>query len=452
MRSIVNRTALAAGLTLAAACADAPTGLDLDADLARNGKNARNGQGGAGTTLIASKTATGFNEVRTEYDWTLEKQLVSIMDEHMIPEPSITETSLAPRTIKWLDYRITATRSGPTVTSGAGVRGEVCVTNSGERPTEGLAIRDVVQRKVEGGWQDYASADVDVSAKPVLAAGESHCYPYEILFTPNGSEYRNTAFVTITNHSGSLGEPSGPGINGGGIKAEFSVPASPTTVTMDEEAFVYDPNPTNVPGSYERGGCAALWPLFFCTAVGEINGWHLSGSATFDYMVDVGNLYACGDSYDLTNTAVLTESGSGDYGPGSERHFQTVSFVIHTPDCAPATGAVQSVRDWRRGSDWPPHQFWGNSFRIQDFPFFDTGETWLEALQGNPGTTYDRLSQEYIATTLNFMSGAPVPRSVQDVRSAVGHYLGSWPEDRAQVSEAQLEQWADVLESYNTGG
>ena len=98
MRSIVHRTALAAGLTLAAACADAPTGLDLDPDLARNEKNGGNGRGGAGTTLTATKTATGFNEHRTEYDWTLEKQLVAILDEHMIPEPSTTETSLAPRT------------------------------------------------------------------------------------------------------------------------------------------------------------------------------------------------------------------------------------------------------------------------------------------------------------------------------------------------------------------
>lgn len=452
MRSIVHRTALAAGLTLAAACADAPTGLDLDPDLARNGKNGGNGRGGAGTTLTATKTATGFNEHRTEYDWTLEKQLVAILDEHMIPEPSTTETSLAPRTIKWLDYRITATRSEPMVTSVAGVRGEVCVRNAGERPTEGLAIRDVVQRKVSGGWVDHASADVDVSARPVLAPGETHCYPYEILFTPNGADYRNTALVTITNHSGSLGVPSGPAFNGGGIKAEFSLPATPTTVTHDAEAFIYDPNPTNVPGSYERGGCAALWPLFFCTAAGNIEGWFLTESATFDYMVDVGNLYACGDTYEMTNTAVLTESGAGDYAPGSDRHFRTVSFDIQTPDCLPATGAVRDVEHWSRDTDWPPHQFWGRTFRIQDFPFFDTGETWLEALQGRPRTTYDRLSQEYIATTLNFMSGAPVPRPVQDVRSAVGHYFGSWPEDRAQVSEAQLAEWADVLESYNTGG
>ena len=452
MRSNVHRTALTAGLALLASCADAPTGLDPAADLARNARDGRNGQGGAGTTLVASKTATGFNESRTEFDWTLEKELVAIMDEHMVPEASIVETSLAPRTIKWLDYRITATRSGPTVTSSAGVRGEVCVTNSGERLTEGLAIRDVVQRKVGGAWVEFVSADVDVSMKPVLAAGETHCYPYEILFSPEAGEYRNTAFVTITNHSGSLGVPSGPAFNGGGIKAGFSVPATPTSVTLDAEAHIWDPNPTNVPGSYERGGCAALWPLFFCTAAGNLDSWRISESATFEYMVDVGNLYACGDTYTLTNTAVLTESGAGDFAPGSEQHFETVSFDIHTPDCAPATAAVRDVRFWSRGTDWPPHQFWGRTFRIQDFPFFDTGETWLEAVKGTPRTTYERLSQEYIATTLNFMSGAPVPRSVQDVRSAVGHYLGSWPEHRALVSEAQLQEWADVLASYNTSG
>ena len=85
MRSIVHRTAIAAGLAFAAACADAPTAPKLGTDLARN---ARGGRNGPGTTLTASKTASGFNEMRTEYDWTLEKELVSIMDEHMVPEPS----------------------------------------------------------------------------------------------------------------------------------------------------------------------------------------------------------------------------------------------------------------------------------------------------------------------------------------------------------------------------
>ena len=449
MRSIVHRTALVAGLAFAAACAEAPTAPELGTDLARNAKGGRNG---AGTTLTAMKTASGFNETRTEYDWTLEKELVSIMDEHMLPEPSTTETTLAPRTIKWLDYRITATRGEPVVTSGSGVRGEVCVTNAGERPTEGLAIRDVVQRKVQGGWQDHVAADVDVSANPVLDPGEKHCYPYEIRFASNGGEYRNTALVTITNHSGSLGVPSGPAYDGGGVKAGFSIPATPRHVTVDADAFVYDPAPTNVPGSYERGGCAALWPLFFCTAAGEIDGWHLSGSATFDYMVDVGNLYACGDTYELTNTAILVESGTGDFGAGNDHHFASDAFDIHTPECAPGTAPVQSVKQWRKGTGWPPHQFWGSDYRIQDFPFFDSGLTWLDALKHKPSTTYERLSQEYIAATLNLASGAPMPESVRDARSAAGDYLGLWPEQRALVSEAQLAQWADVLASYNASG
>ena len=449
MRSTVRRTALAAGLTFFAACADAPTAPDLGADPARG---PRGGTRGPGTTLAATKTAIGFNEKRTEYDWSLEKELVAIMDEGMVPEPSITETSIALHTIKWLDYRITATRSAPMVTTAAGVRGEICVRNGGERATEGLAIRDVVQRKARNGWEDLLSAAVDVSARPVLGAGESHCYPYEILFTPNAGEYRNTAFVTITNHSGSLGVPDGPAFNGGGIKAGFSIASSPREVTLDASAFIYDANPTNVPGSYVSGGCAALWPLFFCTAAGELNGWHVSESTTFEYMVDVGNLYACGDRYTMTNSAVLTESGSGDYAPTGDRRFAGTSFEIDTPDCPPATAAVKDVKFWSRGKSWPPHQFWGSTFRIQDFPFFDTGDSWLEALKSKPKTTYERLSQQYIATTLNFMSRASVPQSVLDVRSAVGHFLAAWPHERALVSEEQLRTWADVLESYNESG
>lgn len=90
------------------------------------------------------------------------------------------------------------------------------MTNGGSVPTQGLSIVDVVQvRTGSGQFQDHASKPVDVSSKPVLAAGETKCYPYEVTFAPvDGAQYRNTARVTITNHSGHLGEPFGPGAGG----------------------------------------------------------------------------------------------------------------------------------------------------------------------------------------------------------------------------------------------
>jgi hypothetical protein len=451
MSSLVNRRALVAGLTLFAACADGPTQPDLALDPARNGKEPKAGGGGAGTTLVASKTANGFHEVRTEYDWSIEKRVISIMDEHMVPEPSTSATSLAPRTIKWIDYEIVATRTQlPTVTV-AGVRGEICVTNAGERPTEGLAIRDVVQRKSGGSWVDAFTGMVDVSARPVLSAGEQHCYPYEFVFAATPGEYRNTAFVTITNHSGHLGTPFGPAFNGGGIKAGFSIGSSPRQVTLDATAHISDPAATNVPGSYQRGGCAALWPLFFCTAMEGLGSWFVDGPTTIEYMVDVGNLYACGDEFELKNTVALTESGSGDFGGAVERRFAHASIHIATPACPPATAPVRSASFWSQGTGWPPHQFWGSSFRLQDFAFFDTGLTWLQQARLTPRTTYERLAREYIATSLNMASGAPVTHAVREAHAAAGQYFSLWPEQRAAVPAASLEQWTSVLAAYNQG-
>ena len=452
MHTRLHHAALAAAITLVAACADGPTQPELAADAARNAKGSKGG-GGAGTTLVASKSAIGYHEVQAEYDWSIRKDVKSIMDEHMHPEPSTTTTRLDPRTIKWLDYVVVVTRSEPTTTTVAGVRGEICVENAGDRPTEGLAIRDVVQRKAGGSWSDVASKAVGVSAKPVLAAGEQHCYPYDVALPPTPGEYRNTAFVTITNHSGHLGEPFGPAYKGGGVKAGFSIPASPTRVTLDERAHLWDPAAGNVPDSYQRGGCAALWPLFFCTTALDGSNWHFTGDSTIEYVIDIGNLYACGDTHELTNTVVLTESGRGDFAPGSDRRVASATIDVTTPDCPPATSPVRTAAYWSAGTGWPPHQFWGNpQFAIQTFPFFDTGATWLGMLRIAPRTVYDELAREYIAATLNLASGAPVPASVREARSEVGRYLASWPEERALVSDAQLRQWRDTLAAYNAGG
>jgi hypothetical protein len=84
-----------------------------------------------------------------------------------------------------------------------GVKGEVCVENKGEFPTQGLSIDDIVQVKKRGRdhFEDLVGTSLDVSEKPTLAPGESHCYPYQITFESlDGAIYRNVAMITITNY------------------------------------------------------------------------------------------------------------------------------------------------------------------------------------------------------------------------------------------------------------
>lgn len=121
-----------------------------------------------------------------------------------------------------------------------GVHGEICVTNGGERATEGLAITDIIQVKMgPGGFENYYSETIDLSEKPILGPQETHCYPYQISFElPDDAKagFRNTANVTITNHSGWL--PGGnhcegpePCPFGPTPKTGFELPEPPTMAT-----------------------------------------------------------------------------------------------------------------------------------------------------------------------------------------------------------------------------
>ena len=134
----------------------------------------------------------------------------------------------------------------------SGVRGQVCVSNTGDYPTENLAITDIVQVKAgSNGFSDYVSTQLDVSSHPSLLPGETYCYPYEIVFLPvEGAKYRNLARVSITNHAGWLpGSRRCPGPDacpfGPEVKANFKLPASPTIVDEDPSAG-FDPSHCNI--------------------------------------------------------------------------------------------------------------------------------------------------------------------------------------------------------------
>ena len=131
-----------------------------------------------------------------------------------------------------------------------GVRGEVCVANGGERPTQGLAILDTVQTKNGAGqFQDYVSEPVDVSVKPVLEPGQEQCYAYEFTFAPlegKKVKYRNTVSVTILNHSGWLlggnhCEGPDPCPFGPNPKADFTLPEE---VSAPVELLSTEPPPS----------------------------------------------------------------------------------------------------------------------------------------------------------------------------------------------------------------
>lgn len=377
-----------------------------------------------GTTLSAWKTAEGYWEL--QYDWTVAKTA------------DLDQLTLAPNTSGTVTFTITATRGQPTDVYG--VRGQICVTNGGSRPTENLTITDVVQYKFDSGpFQDYERAPVDTSAKPILNPGETYCYPYDVQFTPvPGAQYRNVAEVKITNHSGSINEkgqnckpgtPCGPE-----PKASFSLPAMPTEI--DEEATLDDA--LSCPAGFS---CSPSGPW---TMV-------LNDSLTMTLTITVTNVSACASDETrtgtLTNIATLTEADTG------VTHTASAALTL-IADC-PTTpgggmeGCTYTQGYWQRWTDrWPM----GYS---PDDTFYNSDQTWIGVLQTPAGgNAYYILAHQFIAATLNVANGAAAPSEVQSALANAAAYFAVATPDNPEpdgYSRSDLIAWADLLDDFNNG-
>jgi hypothetical protein len=115
------------------------------------------------------------------------------------------------------EYTITVTKDGGV--EEAWVDGQITVYNGGAVATENLAITAVLKNGYGAPNDFLASAPVDVSGNPVLDPGETGVYSYRVNIPVTGGSfpqphaggtYKVTANVTITNHSGHLGEAFGP--------------------------------------------------------------------------------------------------------------------------------------------------------------------------------------------------------------------------------------------------
>lgn len=411
-------------LSLLAACADggtAPTAAPLSSE------------GQSGTTLTAYKTATGYYRVHNTYDWSLSKAA------------GTAEFTLARADSFAVHYTLTAARTLVSSNSTWGATGEVCVTNGGDVATENLAILDVVQTKVGSGqYADYTSSAVDVSGNPVLDPGESHCYGYDVTFTPvAGALYRNAGRVTITNHSGSLGTATGPAANGGGVKADFTVPADPTITETDAEASVAD---------------ALTCPAgFSCTPAS--GAWQLTGSQTIEYDVSFRNAAAtCDWRFTAANTAVLIEASGAQRTAGA-------SVDIVTPACP--TGCTLTIGYWKthagftgRNADRVTEslpQWLGTSGGARSIQVTTAtqgvGVLGMD-LYGAPSNGITKLYAQMLAARLNMARGAD-GAAVSSAMSAANSFLATRGyADWSGLSKAQKDQvmsWMTAFDAYNNG-
>jgi hypothetical protein len=114
------------------------------------------------------------------------------------------------------------------------LNGQVCINNTGDAATRDLRVLLKLQFKPEKGkFQDLPNAFIELIPSEPLEPGASQCYDYQMGFSPLAGveNYRISAAVTITNHSGYL--PGGNHCPGPALcpfgpepKATFTIPCN----------------------------------------------------------------------------------------------------------------------------------------------------------------------------------------------------------------------------------
>lgn len=242
--------------------------------------------------LSANKSAMGYWNRKTVYDWSVSKTLLS-------PTPVGTPAAipLGPGVSVDMVYRLSFTKAFAGEAFTAGVKGSICVRNEGGSATQNLRIVDVVHMSMNGG-ETYvphtAPVDLDVSAYPTLGPGEEHCYPYNISMSPTeGATYRNVATITADNFDA---------VEGG---YPFVMPATPDNQFVDAYADI-----TDVVTCPDGLTCTPIEPTMGMGGSGWQ--WLMQGSSfSVDVVVRVTNQSLPCATVELVNALRLQENDGG---------------------------------------------------------------------------------------------------------------------------------------------
>jgi hypothetical protein len=173
------------------------------------------------TSLSMTKTAQAG--LYREIEWTIDK---SVTPETWDLFKGDSGTS---------QYTVSVTK---TVEENYLVTGEICVTNTGDWPTQNLKIIDRVQYKLPGPGDWQYTGETFVFTPEAIPAGETVCYPYEVEFEPiPGASYRNEAKACITNHPDDYGNEWCTQ-----IRESFTVSEGDPIRSGSEEVDVHDSN------------------------------------------------------------------------------------------------------------------------------------------------------------------------------------------------------------------
>jgi ferredoxin len=383
---------------------------------------AAHAQGQSGTTLSAEKTATGFYERRIQYTWTLNKSVA--------PAPTV---EIGSGVTQQFIYAIDTFRI-PSQTDTFGVRGVICVTNGGAVATAELTIVDVVQSKTGSGqFHDVIAKPVDLTDRPQLDPGETHCYPYEITSPgpiPLDTLFRNQARVTITNHSGHITDPPTP--FGPSPNAGFSLPTSPSLTVIDESATVTDAE--TCPAGFT---CVSSHPDPFP--------FQDSGREVFTKAI-TNRTAACDSTFALVNTVTLETNDTATHS--------TANAVagITTPVCPlplPIVGCTHTIGFWMtHPADWPVTTLTLGSVS------YDQSQL-LQILSQPPrGNGLVQLARQLIAAKLSVATGATTPAGVANDITIADTLIGNLvvpPVGAGYLAPGITSGLVTDLDTYNNG-
>ena len=387
-------------------------------------------QGQAGTTLSATVTAEGYSEQRQEYDWSIDKSA----------SPSALQ--IKPGETSTVTYTLNITRTPLEPTYMEGVRGEVCVTNGGDRETEGLKIVAQVQGKSGSGqFQDISGAAQTIVPAQQLNPGQTQCYPYQVTFDADPNmQYRVAAQVTITNHSGQLGIEFGPQ-----PKATFSIPSQPTLIEIDETALLNDvlTCPTGMT----------------CNVSRDLSNITVSGSTTITYTVNVtNNSVECNQNVIMPNVVTLVESDT------FETHTAEAVVNINTGECPPPVLAcTRTIGYWKNHAGAGPQEdamsallpVWlGTVNGTESIQVTSTTQAIQILKKEKASNGIEKLYAQLLAAKLNIEKGASDESisAVIDTADAflANHNAGDW-KPLSKQQQSRVLQWMTTLDRYNNG-
>ncbi len=316
------------------------------------------------------------------------------------------------------------------------------MTNGGDRPTENLKLVDQVEYKTGAGpFQPLPGASQTIIPSAQLGPGETGTYDYEITFTPvTGAVYRNSVKVTITNHSGHLGEEFGPE-----PKANFSLPETYTEIIIEEdETATVEDNQTCPDG-------------FTCQA-SDSGPWTFNDSGTVTFSKSIKNVSALCDSYfSLNNTATLTEGDSG------ATRNDSASVEIYTCPCL--HGCTLTIGYWKTHAGFhgknpdrvsPYLPIWlGTAGGAKSVQVTGAAQAvTILSFSGNASNGINKLYAQLLAAKLNIANGADASAIAATIAAADAFLANYGSGDWSSLSKTQQKlvlTWMTTLDNYNNG-